>query len=218
MIAVDADYSGQTGFVGAPISGAYVRQPIADQDYIRRVTFNVGLVFNPRTHGGLLDDFTVSLDYYSISIKNVISAVPGLTVLSKCFNLDGSNPTYSNSNQYCQLMQRDPTTGQILTVATPYLNLGGLKTNGFESQIHWGVDTPFLGASAKLYVDTAVNYLEAYKVQLLPGAPFLDYTGISVGGAGPAWFTEEPTSSAVDRSVHVEASDRSTLSAEGGAE
>ena len=27
-----------------PISGAYVRQPIADQDYIRRVTFNVGLV------------------------------------------------------------------------------------------------------------------------------------------------------------------------------
>jgi len=44
MIAVDADYSGQTGFVGAPISGAYVRQPIADQDYIRRVTFNVGLV------------------------------------------------------------------------------------------------------------------------------------------------------------------------------
>jgi iron complex outermembrane recepter protein len=148
-------------------------------------TYNLGVVFNPRTHGGLLDDFTLSLDYYSISIKNVISAVPGLTVLSKCFNLDGSNPTYANSNPYCQLMQRDPTTGQILTVATPYLNLGGLKTNGFESQVHWGVATPFLGASAKLYVDTAINYLEAYKVQLLPGAPFLDYTGISVGGAGP---------------------------------
>jgi hypothetical protein len=44
MIAVDADYSGQTGFVGSPISGAYVRQPIADVDYLRRVTFNVGLV------------------------------------------------------------------------------------------------------------------------------------------------------------------------------
>jgi hypothetical protein len=41
---------------------------------------------------------------------------------------------------------------------------------------------------------------------------------IVIGGAGPAWFTEEPTSSAVDRSVQVEASDRSTLSAEGGAE
>lgn len=44
MIALDADYTGQTGFVGSPISGAYLSQPLADVDYIRRVTFNVGLV------------------------------------------------------------------------------------------------------------------------------------------------------------------------------
>lgn len=44
MIAVDADYAGQTGFVGSPVSGAYLRQPLTDTDYIRRVTFNVGLV------------------------------------------------------------------------------------------------------------------------------------------------------------------------------
>jgi hypothetical protein len=44
MIAVDADYTGQTGFVGAPIAGAYVRQALTDVDYIRRVTFNVALV------------------------------------------------------------------------------------------------------------------------------------------------------------------------------
>lgn len=44
IIALDADYTGQTGFVGSPISGAYVRQALADVDYIRRVTFNVALV------------------------------------------------------------------------------------------------------------------------------------------------------------------------------
>lgn len=44
MIAVDADYTGQTGFVGSPVAGAYVRQAPADADYIRRVTFNVGVV------------------------------------------------------------------------------------------------------------------------------------------------------------------------------
>lgn len=44
MIALDADYTGQTGFVGSPVSGAYVRQPLTDVDYIRRVTFNVALV------------------------------------------------------------------------------------------------------------------------------------------------------------------------------
>ncbi len=44
MVAVDVDYTGQTGFVGSPVSGAYVRQPPSDVDYVRRVTFNVGLV------------------------------------------------------------------------------------------------------------------------------------------------------------------------------
>jgi hypothetical protein len=44
IIALDADNIGQTGFVGAPISGAYIRQALADIDYIRRITFNVALV------------------------------------------------------------------------------------------------------------------------------------------------------------------------------
>ena len=44
IIAVDADYTGQTGFLGAPIAAAFVRQPLTDVDYIRRVTFNVALI------------------------------------------------------------------------------------------------------------------------------------------------------------------------------
>src|ERR1035437_3993420 len=44
IIVLDADYTGQTGFIGTPVSGAYVRQALTDVDYIRRVTFNVALV------------------------------------------------------------------------------------------------------------------------------------------------------------------------------
>jgi hypothetical protein len=44
IIAVDVDYTGQTGYVGTPVAGAYVRQPLNDVDYVRRVTFNVSLV------------------------------------------------------------------------------------------------------------------------------------------------------------------------------
>lgn len=51
MIALDSDYAGQTGFVGSPVSGAYVRQPPADVDYIRRVTFNVALVSQVTSSG-----------------------------------------------------------------------------------------------------------------------------------------------------------------------
>jgi hypothetical protein len=44
IIALDNDYTGQTGYIGTPISGAYVRTTLTDVDYIRRVTFNVALV------------------------------------------------------------------------------------------------------------------------------------------------------------------------------
>ena len=54
IIALDADYTGQTGFVGAPVSGAYVRQALTDIDYIRRVTFNVALVSHVNSTGLIL--------------------------------------------------------------------------------------------------------------------------------------------------------------------
>ncbi|MGE0407226.1 MAG: hypothetical protein AB7O65_13095 [Candidatus Korobacteraceae bacterium] len=47
LLAVDADYQLQTGFVGSPIAGAYVRNPFdvaLDSSYLRRITFNVGRV------------------------------------------------------------------------------------------------------------------------------------------------------------------------------
>ena len=51
IVAADIDYTGQTGYVGSPISGAYVRQPLTDVDYIRRVTFNVALVAQVNSTG-----------------------------------------------------------------------------------------------------------------------------------------------------------------------
>jgi hypothetical protein len=54
MVAVDADYAGQTGFVGSGVFAAYVRSASAvnnDPDYIRRVTFNVARVSSVSTNG-----------------------------------------------------------------------------------------------------------------------------------------------------------------------
>ena len=47
MVAVDVDYTGQTGYVGSAVSAAYVSSPAAvnsDVNYIRRVSFNVGRI------------------------------------------------------------------------------------------------------------------------------------------------------------------------------
>lgn len=45
ILAVDADYTGQTGYLGAGISAAYLRVALtADANYIRRITLNVGVI------------------------------------------------------------------------------------------------------------------------------------------------------------------------------
>ena len=54
IVALDVDYTGQTGYVGTPVAGAYVRTALTDVDYIRRVTFNVGLVSQVTTSGLIL--------------------------------------------------------------------------------------------------------------------------------------------------------------------
>ena len=146
-------------------------------------TFNAGFVFEV-PGSGILDDLTLSVDYYNIRIKNVISNVPGLTVLSKCFNLDGTNPNYDRTNEYCRLIERD-ATGQITTVNTPYLNIGGLRTDGIQTQVNWSVPARFIGDSTRLFANIGVDWTRSYKVQLLPGTPFLNYIGISNGGALP---------------------------------
>jgi hypothetical protein len=44
IVAVDVDNTGQTGFVGSPVAGAYLRSALSDVDYVRRVTFNLAPV------------------------------------------------------------------------------------------------------------------------------------------------------------------------------
>jgi hypothetical protein len=51
IVALDVDYTGQTGYVGSPVAGAYVRQALTDVDYIRRITFNVALVSQVNSTG-----------------------------------------------------------------------------------------------------------------------------------------------------------------------
>ncbi|HEY1806494.1 MAG TPA: hypothetical protein VGG45_18625 [Terracidiphilus sp.] len=54
IVAADVDYTGQTGYVGTPVAGAYVRQALTDVDYVRRVTYNVALISQVSATGLML--------------------------------------------------------------------------------------------------------------------------------------------------------------------
>ncbi|HEV7135548.1 MAG TPA: TonB-dependent receptor [Steroidobacteraceae bacterium] len=157
----------------------------------RANTFNFGLVWTSHADSPMLRRLSASVDFYEIEIQNVISVVPGLTTLSKCFNLDGSNPGYSPTNQFCQLLDRDPATGQLVLVHTPYENLGGLKTDGIDVQLNWAFDLADihgLRVPGTLAIGSGIGYNRNEEVQTLPGTPWAEYSGTNTpNGSYPKW-------------------------------
>jgi outer membrane receptor protein involved in Fe transport len=153
-------------------------------------TYNVGFIWNSDSTSPILRHLSLSVDYYNIKIDNVISTVPGLTTLSKCYNLDGTNPSYSATNQFCQLLTRD-AQGLLSTIGQPFLNLGGLRTDGIEIQIDWAVrlsDIGIGGGTGQFFLNSAINWLSHFKIQTLPGTAFQDFAGTNtIGLPRPSW-------------------------------
>lgn len=142
-------------------------------------TKTIGFVFTPETSMALFSKVALSVDYYNIKIKDTISAVPGASAINKCFNLDGSNPTYSPSNPFCRLLHRDPN-GQLSQVDTPYLNLGQLNTSGVDLTADWRFKLSQIGLpenSGSFGINVALSYLKSYKQQALPGDPVQEFAG-----------------------------------------
>jgi iron complex outermembrane receptor protein len=152
-------------------------------------TYNIGFQWTSNSDSGLMSNMSVSLDYYNIEISDVISVVPGLTTLSKCYNLDGTNPGYDNSNTFCQLLNRD-SNGLLQLIETPYLNLGKLSTAGVDLDFSWSpaLNSMGMNAAGNLFLRTNVSYTDSFEIQTIVGDPTVDYVHtISVGNSHPRW-------------------------------
>jgi outer membrane receptor protein involved in Fe transport len=152
-------------------------------------TYTVGAVLNAPSDNAWLRGLQVSVDYYDISIEGVVGVIAGQQALNKCYNLDGSNPSYSIDNYYCGLLGRNATTGSLTSALQQTLNLGAFKTKGIDLQADWrlGLDDLGLGASAgSVALNTVVSRLLSFDVQNQPGGAFADYSntvGASTNGA-----------------------------------
>jgi iron complex outermembrane recepter protein len=153
-------------------------------------TYNVGFSWSSAAQSAWLSDLSISIDYYKIEISEVISVVPGLTALSKCYNLDGSNPAYVNDNPFCALLTRD-ANGLLQLIETPYLNLGGLRTSGIDLQLAWELDLANAGLGARagrILFSTGVGYSDQFGIQTLPGTAFQDHSSTNtIGASHPKW-------------------------------
>lgn len=109
-----------------------------------------------------IDSLVVTIDGYRIRVTDAIAPISSITVYNNCFNFNGvSNPTYDINNQYCQLIRRNPQTGDREEVKALYSNLGTIETQGVDLSIAWGRDI----GPGRFSFNTTLNWLDYYRYQ-----------------------------------------------------
>jgi outer membrane receptor protein involved in Fe transport len=157
-------------------------------------TWTAGAVFKSPWDGALAN-FTASIDWYRIGVSGAIAPISSLTTYQQCLNADGhSNPDYllNDPGGFCKLITRDRVSGDRLRVDAPYLNLGGIETSGIDAQFTWRAALADMGLASvpgSLALNLAVNYLDSYKTQANPGAPFLEAAGTLAQNGQFEWRT-----------------------------
>lgn len=148
-------------------------------------TYSIGFVATP----SVLDGFSLSVDYFEIKIKDLISTVPPALAVTNCA-LTG-NPTY------CSLINRDPATGLLHTLDTAYViatnvNIGSLKSSGIDVEARYGFDLEDVGVNdaGALSFLLAGTWMNKYTQEPLPGEGSYDCVGlhgVTCGTPTPEW-------------------------------
>ena len=99
-------------------------------------TFTLGIVLDSPFEGEILGGFTVTLDYYTIEITDMIAVEDGDAVFQRCLD-PRFNPDGDPNVPACRAMLRDPFTGNPASMDLSYTNLGRAVTSGIDVQLNW---------------------------------------------------------------------------------
>lgn len=136
-------------------------------------TTTVGLVYAP----SFVPRLTMSIDYYRISMTDVISGISGigLDVQRLCETANGTGP-------YCALFDRplpfsDRTVANAPTlVRSSLLNAASLKTWGIDGEINYSAA---VGANNTISLRALVSYQPELTEVLVPGTDPVEYGGVA---------------------------------------
>jgi iron complex outermembrane recepter protein len=129
-------------------------------------TFTLGVVMD------FLDGFTLTVDYYTIEIENMIALENGDIVHERCFS-PAFNPNYDPNAQGCQAILRNPNTGGTSSVDLFFTNQGRAQTSGVDVALNWSRMFNFGG----LNINTVANYNIEAKTQATPTSDEIDWAG-----------------------------------------
>lgn len=119
-----------TNFASAFRPGTSGGNPNLQEEEAKTIT--AGFVFQPK--GGALDGLTLIADYYDIKITGAIASLSGAQIAAACVDLPSTN------NQFCDAIDRNPTTGVIDFFRSGQINLGAIQVRGIDFAATYGFD------------------------------------------------------------------------------
>lgn len=165
-----------------------------DLDVEEGRTWTIGTVISEPFDHDWLKTLTLTIDFYHIELQDTISPLNVATVYNNCFNYNGtSNPSYDINNSWCQMIRRNPSTGDRAEVDAPFFNLGATETQGLDIQVNWSRQI----GPGTFSLQSVINYLDTFEYQLEQGGPVADATdtldGLTAGQGGMYKFKTSTT-------------------------
>jgi outer membrane receptor protein involved in Fe transport len=112
-------------------------------------TLTIGLVFNP------MDELSIAIDYWDISIDDAITTYSASDVLSNCVDSSALN------SKYCDLVTRD-ANNQIISVATQSINVANFASSGTDVDVNYHLG---LSSYGEINFNLKATYLDERQFQ-----------------------------------------------------
>jgi iron complex outermembrane recepter protein len=160
-------------------------------------SWTLGLVYTPEFESSMAQRVGFTIDYFSMELDKVISSVTATTIITRCYNSEGANPSYDINNEWCQLFNRDQSDGRVIDLQTLQRNQSVWKLSGIDTTMNWGAD---IGPGA-LDVSLLASWLQEFETQVTAVDPFNDFSGTiggTTGSAAPEWRGTLQTSYTMD--------------------
>jgi outer membrane receptor protein involved in Fe transport len=153
--------------VGVPISfgNPNLREEQAD-------TWTVGVAMD------ILEDWSMTVDWYQIQIENMIALESGDTTYQACMDL-AFNPTGDLNSPACSRIERNPGTGGGATVERSFTNQGRADFSGVDLALNWNKD---LNNGGGLNLNVSANMPLEELTQDNPSVLPIDHKGFNSCG------------------------------------
>ncbi len=129
-------------------------------------TLTVGVVMD------ILENWTVSVDYYAIEIDEMIALEGSDSIYQRCVSQE-FNPTGDPNVASCQLIYRDPTNGSPSNIDRAFNNEGRVTVEGIDFQVNWNK----MLASGGFTLQAVANYNISSETQDREDLPAFEWAG-----------------------------------------